>query len=184
MTYRKLFAAMADQISDEQILEVANILLERSRADGFIYVIGNGGSASTASHFCVDLGVGSCRRGINLRAICLTDNSGAITASGNDSSFENIYSFQLEHLATSKDILVILSASGNSPNLLSATQKAIDLGMWTVSITGFDGGELKKLAKVNLHLESAKGEYGVVEDLHLSICHRITEAIRFIGTNR
>jgi D-sedoheptulose 7-phosphate isomerase len=181
LTYRVVFETLSKEISDSKIVEVAQILLERNRSDGYIYVIGNGGSATTASHFSVDLGVGSCRRGVKLRAISLVDNSGSLTATGNDTSFDLIYSNQLEHLASKRDTLIIISASGNSMNLLSAARKAIQLGMYTISMTGFDGGALKNLTDTNFHVNSPIGEYGVVEDLHLSICHRITDVIRILG---
>ncbi len=181
ITYRSLFESLSKEISDKDIIEVAQILLKRNREGGFLYIIGNGGSATTASHFSVDLGVGSCRRGVNLRALSLVDNSGSLNATGNDTSFEFIYANQIEHLASKRDTLVIISASGNSGNLLSASKKAKEFGMHTVSITGFDGGSLKKMTDYNIHVGSPTEEYGIVEDLHLSICHRITEVIRILG---
>lgn len=184
LTYRSLFESLSKEISDQDIIEVAQILLERNREGGFVYIIGNGGSATTASHFSIDLGVGSCRRGVNLRALSLVDNSGSLTATGNDTSFEFIYTNQIEHLALKGDTLVIISASGNSGNLLSASNKAKELGMHTVSITGFDGGALRKMTDYNIHVGSPTEEYGIVEDLHLSICHRITEVIRILGVKK
>lgn len=179
--YRDLFETCAKHISDDDLLTVSKILWSRNQEGGLTFVCGNGGSATTASHFALDLGVGSCRRGVDMRAISLSDSAGNLTATSNDVDFSKVYSMQLQHLAKRKDTLVVLSASGQSENLIEALNEAKRIGLLTVSLTGFSGGEVKRITDYNLHVETPKGEYGVVEDLHLSICHRITEAVRILG---
>jgi D-sedoheptulose 7-phosphate isomerase len=146
-----------------------------------VYVAGNGGSASTASHFATDIGVGSLRRNNPVRVVSLCDNTSAMTALSNDISFDAIFSDQLLLLGQPGDLLVVISASGNSHNLINAVSTASEIGVVVYSLTGFDGGKLKKITSgKNVHVQSKKGAYGLVEDAHLAICHVITECIRSI----
>jgi D-sedoheptulose 7-phosphate isomerase len=146
---------------------------------GTVFVVGNGGSAATASHFATDLGVGSLIRGKPVRAVSLCDNLAAITAMGNDLDYDSIFEKQLVLLAKPDDLLILLSASGNSKNLLKAVKVARKIGVSCYSLTGFDGGKLKELTSgANIHIETPSGAYGVVEDIHLAICHAITDCIR------
>ena len=167
-----------NRISDGDIIAVANRITKTKITNSFIYICGNGGSASTASHFAVDLGVGTSRQGFNLRVLSIADNSGVITATGNDLDYSSVFASQIKHLGRQGDLLILISASGNSGNLLKAVEVAQQMGLDTISFTGFDGGVLKKVTDLNVHVETALGSYGVVEDLHLSICHRVTELIR------
>ena len=144
-----------------------------------VYVAGNGGSASTASHFATDIGVGSLRRNNPVRVVSLCDNTSAMTALSNDISFDAIFSDQLLLLGQPGDLLIVISASGNSHNLINAVNAASEIGVVVYSLTGFDGGVLKKITSgKNVHVQSKKGAYGLVEDAHLAICHVITECIR------
>jgi len=143
-----------------------------------VYVIGNGGSASTASHMSVDLGVGSLRRKNPVRCISLVDNSGVLTATSNDIDFTSVFAQQIKLLGRLGDVLVCFSASGNSQNLIEAVLAAKKLGVITVGITGFDGGQLKKICDLSIHIPTKIGSYGVVEDVHSSISHVLTEVIR------
>lgn len=144
-----------------------------------VYLAGNGGSASTASHFATDIGVGSLRRNNPVRVVSLCDNASAITALSNDVSFDAIFSDQLLLLSQPGDLLIVISASGNSNNLINAVRTANEIGLTAYSLTGFDGGKLKKITSgKNIHVQSKKGEYGLVEDAHLAICHVITECMR------
>jgi len=146
-----------------------------------VYVAGNGGSASTASHFATDIGVGSLRRNNPVRVVSLCDNTSVMTALSNDISFDAIFSDQLLLLGQPGDLLVVISASGNSHNLINAVSTASEIGVVVYSLTGFDGGKLKKITSgKNVHVQSKKGAYGLVEDAHLAICHVITECIRSI----
>lgn len=146
-----------------------------------VLIVGNGGSASTASHFATDLGVGTLKVSEPVRAISLVDNSAIVTAVSNDINFTSVFSQQIEVLAEPNDLLVLISASGNSANLISAYEMSKSLGMESFSLTGFDGGKLRTLMyENNVHVPSKNGQYGLVEDAHLAICHIATECIRKI----
>jgi len=138
---------------------------------GTIYVIGNGGSASTASHFSNDLRIIAQRREIMIKVFSLTDNSATITAIGNDIKFEDIFKSQLNGILSKVDLVFCISASGNSSNLISAVKYATDVGAQSVSLVGFDGGTLSKISSYHCLVPSDNGEYGQTEDIHLSICH-------------
>lgn len=143
-----------------------------------IFIAGNGGSATTASHMATDLGVGSIRRRNPIKAISLCDNNAVLTAISNDVSYEEVFSSQITLLAKSGDVLITFSASGNSPSILKAISVAQSMGVHTVAITGFDGGMAAKIADSCIHIETRPGSYGVVEDVHLSVSHVLTEIVR------
>jgi D-sedoheptulose 7-phosphate isomerase len=170
-----------DNIPNEEVINLA-IAINRVRMNNkTVYIAGNGGSASTASHFATDIGVGSLSRSNPVRAVSLCDNSAAITAISNDQDYSSIFAQQLKLLGNNGDLLVVISASGNSNNLLMAVRMASELGMESYSLTGFNGGVLKQLTLGrNIHIETPTGAYGLVEDAHLAICHVITECIRSI----
>ena len=159
------------------VIRVANLLKE-NLGSGTLYTAGNGGSASTASHMATDLGVGSLRRRNPLRVMSLVDNAAVLSATANDLNFDLIFSEQLRLLARKGDYFICFSASGNSQNLINAVEEARKLGTITISITGFDGGILRTLSDHNIHIESENGSYGVVEDVHSTVSHLITEIIR------
>jgi D-sedoheptulose 7-phosphate isomerase len=142
-----------------------------------IFIIGNGGSASTASHMAVDLAKGTQVKGYpSLRVISLTDNVGMITAWANDLAYEEVFTEQLKNLLSYKDVLIAISASGNSPNILSAVRYAKSRGAATVGFIGFGGGKLKDLVDVDITVSSHN--YGVVEDFHLTLNHIISQFIK------
>lgn len=169
-------------LSSISVSEVAALAaaIEKVRAGGFsVLIAGNGGSASTASHFATDLGIGSLRRSNPVRVISLCDNSSVLTAVANDIEYRFVFEQQLRLLGVPGDLLIVISASGNSENLLNAVLAANDLGISSFSITGFDGGKLKEITQGNnVHVESIFGAYGLVEDAHLAICHVVTECVR------
>lgn len=136
----------------------------------FIYIIGNGGSASTASHFACDLTTHG------YRAISLTDNNAIITRIGNDIGYDDIFLEQLKLYFNKGDVLVAISASGNSANLLKAVEYANQLGI-TVAIVGFDGGELADMCNFVIHTPTDKGDYEGAEDKHLEVCHTIAKRL-------
>jgi len=143
-----------------------------------VFIAGNGGSATTASHMATDLGVGSLRRNNPIRCISLVENTGVLTATSNDLDFSSIFSQQLKLLGKSGDILICFSASGNSKNLIDAIGTAKLLGINTVGITGFDGGQVKRICDHSVHIPTELGSYGIVEDLHSTVSHLLTELIR------
>ena len=142
----------------------------KARKDGNnIFFIGNGGSAATASHFANDLAMGTKSFKKPFKAISLTDNQSITTALGNDFGFKEVFVKQLECYSSPGDVVVAISASGNSPNLLEAIDFAKKNGLITISITGFDGGHLKKICLKNIHIDTDIGEYAPVEDIHMTI---------------
>lgn len=148
-------------------------LLDARERGAAIYFIGNGGSAATASHFANDLGIGTNSYEKPFRAISLTDNQAIITAVGNDFGYEEIFIRQLQVLARQGDVLVAISASGNSPNLVKAIEYANSIGIKTVAITAFDGGKMKAIADDGIHVPTEKKEYGPAEDAHMVLDHLI-----------
>lgn len=142
---------------------------------GNIFILGNGGSATTASHFANDLNTIAQRRGILIKSIALTDNIASITAIANDESFDLVFSRQLNGKLTDKDLLFCISASGNSVNLINAVNYAKSCSTKSVSLVGFDGGVLGKISTVACCVPTNKGEYGPTEDIHLAICHFLAQ---------
>lgn len=157
--------------------------LERARADHrTVYFVGNGGSAATASHFATDLGKGTRAPGQpGFRAISLCDNVALMTALANDEGYDRIFVGQMTDVFGARDVLVAISTSGNSPNVLEAARFARARGGVVVSLVGFDGGQLPALSDVTVHVRSEKGEYGPVEDLHLILDHIVTLFLAYQG---
>ena len=154
-------------------LIIKTIISEKS-----IWVIGNGGSASTAEHFEIDMmhiKQDSVEKKVKVTA--LTSNSAVITAIANDKGYEYIFSTQLERKAQKGDLCIIISASGSSKNLIEASRYCKATGIQTLAILGFDGGELLKTSDLTLHFKTEYGQYGVVEDVHLSLCHQISQLV-------
>lgn len=146
-------------------------VLERARADGAtVFFCGNGGSAATASHFQNDL---TRWRTDPMKVVSLTDNVAVITALGNDYGYERIFVMQLEPLLAEGDVVVAISASGNSPNVVQAIEFANERKATSVGLTGFDGGRLGELCEIHVHVPSARGEYGPVEDAHMVLDHLV-----------
>ena len=169
------------QIPNEEVMALAIAINQARKTGGTVYIAGNGGSASTASHFATDIGIGSLNRANPVRSLSLCDNTAAITAIANDMDYSFIFAQQLKLLGKQGDLLIVISASGNSDNLIKAVEVASGVGMESHSLTGFDGGKLKQLTLGrNIHVETPKGAYGLVEDAHLAICHVITECIRLV----
>jgi D-sedoheptulose 7-phosphate isomerase len=159
-----------------KINELTDLILECISSENSIWILGNGGSASTAEHFETDLAF--VRYQINafkIRASALTSNSSLITAIANDIGFENIFSHQLIRKAIKGDICIVISASGKSLNLIKAVKIAKQLGLRTIGLLGFDGGDLAKQVDFSIILKTEIGKYGPVEDVHLAICHAISE---------
>ena len=157
----------------EQVSRFIEILLDARKSGATIFFIGNGGSAATASHFANDIAIGTNSYHLPFRALSLTDNQAIITALGNDIGYEEIFSKQLQVLARSGDVLVSISASGNSLNLINAVNYARDSGIKTFSITAFDGGKLKQISDDGIHIQTEFGEYGPAEDVHMVLDHLV-----------
>jgi D-sedoheptulose 7-phosphate isomerase len=170
-----LALAAVPQISVDEVLR---ILTETFDSNNSIWVAGNGGSAATASHFATDLSRCNNSSGEPVKGISLCDNSSLITAIGNDFGFDLVFSRQLSNVAVKGDLLIVISASGNSKNVLLAIEWAKDHGLKTLALTGFDGGEAKVLADYSLHVPTSNGDYGVAEDSHSILCHFISSHFR------
>jgi D-sedoheptulose 7-phosphate isomerase len=169
------------QISIDKVEKFAQAIEKIRLMGGVVYVAGNGGSAATASHFATDIGVGSLNRTNPVRVVSMCDNLAAIMAISNDLDYSAVFEQQIKLLGKSEDLLVVISASGNSQNLIKAVEMAKAIGMNVFSLTGFDGGRLREItAPQNVHVATPKGAYGLVEDAHLAICHVITECIRSV----
>lgn len=155
------------------IAQVIQLIQKAREDDSTIFFIGNGGSAATASHFANDLAIGTRSQKAPFRVMSLTDNNAVMTAIGNDFGYDNLFVKQLEAYYRKGDLLVAISASGNSPNLLNAVEYVKAQGGTTIGLTGFDGGKLKGLVDHAIHAQTDPKEYGPVEDIHMILDHII-----------
>lgn len=163
---------------------IIDALLHAIDREGTLYFLGNGGSAATASHYANDFRIGTQVPGQKpFNAVSLADNSAIITALGNDEGYEYIFVRQLEGLLKPVDVVFALSVSGNSINVLNAIEYAKEIGATTISCTGFDGGKLKRITDVNLHIPTNYGDYGPVEDLFAIIGHLLYSYIKLSRMN-
>ena len=161
-------------IDKDAIKKILELFEQTVETNSKIYIIGNGGSAATASHMVNDLGVGLKRRDIQkFNVISLADNTPVCTAIANDIGYENIFYMQLKDILTPEDIIIAISCSGNSPNIIKAVEYANEIMAVVISLTGFDGGELKEISDINFHINTQKNEYGLVEDMHMILDHII-----------
>ena len=170
--------AALNSIDLDAVESVTRALLDARGRGSSVFVVGNGGSAATASHMATDLMLGSGLVDPPLRVIALTDNQAIVTATGNDLGFNHVFSRQLNHLARPQDLLIAVSASGNSPNVLACVEAAKELELTTVAFTGFDGGRLATMVDLLVHVPTRQGAYGPVEDVHLMVNHMITEQLK------
>jgi D-sedoheptulose 7-phosphate isomerase len=168
------------RLDTAEVHALADAIFECYEQRRTVFIIGNGGSGSNASHFCEDLGKGTLRRQDfdddkkkRLRVLSLTDNTPYILAWGNDEGFDRVFLEQLKNLANPGDLLVAISGSGNSPNILRAVDWANKNGLKTFGCTGFEGGKLRSLAQQNLHV--ALDDMGIVESVHLTAFHWIVD---------
>ncbi|HYG77301.1 MAG TPA: SIS domain-containing protein [Planctomycetota bacterium] len=173
--YLARLEALLKSIDPKQVSRVGE-LLTAARAEGRqVFLCGNGGSAALASHLAVDLGKGCSRnRDKRFRVISLTDNVPWMTAVSNDISYEDVFVEQLKNYAVKGDILIAISGSGNSKNVLKAVQYANQVGCETVGISGFAGGKLKELVKDHVHIKSE--HMGLIEDGQQIVGHTLVYA--------
>lgn len=168
--YFKGLAQAARSAPLDAINQAIDLIKNAIESERTIFICGNGGSALTASHFVTDW---AKMRWINkkekLKAFCLSDNIGMLTAYANDLSYTDVFSEPLKNYSTTGDILIVISGSGNSQNVVKAIQTAKMLGIKTVGLSGFSGGKVKELSDVSVHF--AVDDMQIVEDLHLSFGH-------------
>ena len=176
-TYIDELKMTLDQLSEEVIEQVLDILHEARLDNRQVFILGNGGSASTASHFVCDLGKNTRVQGTpNFRVMGLTDNMALFSALANDEGYENVFSQQLGNHLQPGDVVIGISTSGNSPNVVNAIHFANTIGAQTIGFTGFTSGELGSMVDIDLHVPSHSIEQ--VEDIHLVLEHLITKALR------
>ena len=160
----------------EQIIDSFAAAGERGNT---IYFLGNGGFAATASHFANDIGFGTRAPGVKpFKTISLVDNVAVLTALANDEGYANVFIRQLEGIVQPDDVVVALSVSGNSANVVEAVRYAKEIGALTIGCTGFDGGAVRKIADISLHVPTLRGEYGPVEDVFMILDHLIYSYLR------
>jgi D-sedoheptulose 7-phosphate isomerase len=169
--YVAFFAQLLDAIDIAKVARVVERLRQARERGQTVYIAGNGGSATTATHLANDLGKATKVSGRTpFRVLSMTDNTAWLTALANDEGYENVFTGQLENFARPGDVLIVISASGSSPNLVNAVQFARANGMVTVGVLGFDGGLLKDRVDELLLVETEKGAYGPVETAHVLLC--------------
>jgi D-sedoheptulose 7-phosphate isomerase len=172
--YLSKLKLILDDIDPAVISKIIEALEETIEQKSRIYILGNGGSSATASHMANDLGAGLRRRNIrNFDVVSLSDNSPVITAIANDIGYDNIFFMQMEGLLKSTDLVIAISCSGDSPNILKAVNYAQKLGCKIIGATGFQGGHLKKISDISFHVNALHNEYGLVEDTHMILDHII-----------
>jgi D-sedoheptulose 7-phosphate isomerase len=165
------------KISEKCVDQVISILYTAWTEGKQVFIFGNGGSASTASHMANDLCKATAVLGKQrLRAIALTDCVSLITAWANDVSYDSIFKEQLENLLNGGDVVIAISASGNSPNVLRAVEYSAAKGAITIGWTGESGGKLKNI--VDVCLQSASDDVGIVESVHVLLDHLVSSELR------
>ena len=173
--YLAEFVARLEHIDLEALERVVERLRAARDAGSMVYIAGNGGSAATATHWANDLAKATKRSGrAPMRMMCLSDNTSWLTALGNDEGYERVFAGQLENFARPDDVLIVISASGNSPNLLRAVELARERDVVSIGLLGFDGGALKSMVTESLWLETEIGAYGLVETGHVLMADIIT----------
>ena len=177
MQYKQKISAYLDMLKNvidlldiDEIERTMNAIREQRVSGNPIFIFGNGGSASTASHFACDFNKGASEHlEQGFKFICLNDNIATLTAIANDMSYEDVFYFQLAKQLKKQDMIIAISASGNSQNVIKAVQYARTIGCKIIALTGYQGGRLKSLADYNLHVPV--DDMQKVEDMHLMFDH-------------
>jgi len=173
--YMESYKAALDSVCTDTLEGIIKLLAEANQSGKQIFVFGNGGSASNTSHFITDLGKGaSDMLEKRFRCMSLNEHIGWITALGNDYSYDEIFSRQMENFAKPGDIVLTMSVSGNSPNLVKAVEWANEHDLHTIALVGAKKGRLAEIAKDVMVIDST--HYGHVEDAHMMICHMLCYA--------
>lgn len=174
--YTKRLIETLSGLDMEKVSLLSSKLQEMRGGKRTLFLAGNGGSAAIASHAACDFGKTILYGGRSIRTICLNDNIPLMTAWANDTGYENVFAGQLTSLASEGDLLVVVSSSGNSKNILKVLEEAKRLGVETFAFVGFDGGKAKDMADNFLHVQNQ--DYGIVEDIHMMIVHAITDSLK------
>ena len=180
--YFSYLSSLLDELDTNAIASFADEMVKARKNQNTIFFIGNGGSASTASHMANDFGTDIRKKGgsdLPFRALSLTDNNAVMMAIANDDGYGNLFVNQLRIHYRPGDILVAISASGNSSNIISAAEWVKERDGIVMSLVGFDGGRLKEISDVVIHVKSQKGEYGPVEDVHMIMDHLLANWLQY-----
>ena len=176
-TYFNGLSTVLDMLPHAEIDELARILLHAYQEHRTVFLFGNGGSASLASHLACDLAKGTVVRGsARFRVLALTDNVPLMTAWANDSHYHDIFAEQLRNFIEPDDVAFAISGSGNSPNVVNGLQAAREAGAFNIGLTGYEGGKMKALCNHCVVVPSDNMQ--VIEDLHLSISHCVFSVVR------
>jgi len=175
--YFSALGKAAASIDRTAIAKAAQLLEETYKTGNMLFCCGNGGSAALANQMVCDH-INAIRRGTDLRPriVSLCANMETLTATANDSDYADVFEHSLSSLASSNDVLVTISSSGDSENIVRAIDWAKANGLYTIALTGFQGGRSAQKADINIHV--AENNYGIVEDLHQSITHILAQSIR------
>lgn len=178
--YVHYLSELLKNIDFQSIEDVIKVFQNARSNDKTLFFIGNGGSAATCSHFSEDLSFGTfIEKKRPFKTLSLVDNTSYMTALGNDIGYEDVFTGQLRCLLNKDDVVVGISASGNSPNVVKALGYANAHGGITVGLLGFDGGKMKEICQHCIHIKTKNGVYGPVEDLHLVLVHIIGTYLMF-----
>lgn len=167
------FSALDKNI--EAVLKASEVIIESLKAGGKVIIFGNGGSAADSQHFAAELVVRFEKERKSLAAVALSTNTSILTAAANDYDFKNIFSRQIDALASSKDVVFAISTSGSSPNVLEAAKVAKDKKLPVIALTGRDGGSLKDLSDVTILVES--GNTARIQEVHILVIHAICKIV-------
>jgi D-sedoheptulose 7-phosphate isomerase len=186
--YLERLKAELDRVDRAQVAQLADRVYEAWQSGRFVFILGNGGSATLASHLAEDLGKGSLRQAEmrdenkrRLKVLSLVDNVGWLTALGNDLGYDQVFVQQLMHYGQPGDLLVAISGSGNSPNVLAAVDWANRHGLTTFGMTGYNGGKLKQVQQAGIHV--ALDDMGMVESIHGCLIHWLVDDL-YARTNK
>ncbi|MCL2118487.1 MAG: SIS domain-containing protein [Planctomycetaceae bacterium] len=175
--YKILLTSAVAAFDFGQLEPAVQLIRETYRADRQIFTIGNGGSAAVAVHLAADFGKNIAQPGEkHPRIMTLCANSSALTALGNDCGYDETFSGQLRNFMNPGDLLIAVSSSGNSPNIIKGVEYARSNGGKVIGMSGFNGGKLKQLADISLHV--SVDVYEVVEDMHSIFCHAVIHAMK------
>ncbi len=166
-----------DSINPEDVKRIVDVLFNAWKDGKQVFIFGNGGSAATASHFACDIAKGTLQKVYDhterrFKVVSLTDNVALMTAFSNDLSYEDVFAQQLNHYVNEGDVVIALTGSGNSPNVIKAVDLAKKFKAKTIAFLGFDGGKLKNIVDHHIHVKS--NHYGRIEDCHDMLHHLIT----------
>ena len=177
MEYYKQEISAVRGMDFDEISRAVSAIKDAYEREAVIYVFGNGGSAATASHFCCDFNKGiSGELDKKFRMVCLNDNVPTMMAVANDISYDEIFSYQMKGKLKADDLVIAISGSGNSENVIRAVNYAKEIGCRVLGITGYDGGKLRKLA--DYHMHAGVNDMQIAEDIHMSFDHMMYRVLK------